>query len=730
MKKTTSFLTSLFVGLLLFTGNAIAQVTIGGDSVPDKDAVLHLISNENKGLLLPRLELVGESDAAPLSRHVEGMVVYNISGASLPVGYYYNTGAQWVRIGDANAEAWYDIASNKASTSYLQDIYHEASVAIGTKNLNKNTLLQLNSTTKGVLIPSLSNNERNSIGSATTDTIPDGLMVYNKQTGCFNYYQATAGQWLSLCGGYDPAVIEFADCSTARVNGTYRAGTALGTNNTYELPVNVATAGSYKIDVKTINGYLFSASGTFTNAGPQLVVLKGEGTPISASQAGGDPVMVAFNNTNATMPPTCVLPRPTVAPASTVLRIDCGKIVVSGTYKPSVVMDGTTNFATVPFEFDTNSLAGSVTITTSTANGVTFSGTQTVNGNGNFILRASGTPSAGSGTYTYRFTIPGTAQQCSFDVEYKITMGTETDPAKSCFAILQADANAKDGVYWVKNGAGAIRTFCDMTNGGYTLIQSYSEYALFNVSDAQFNSINNNQPFFNDKPQGTATAANRSATMPYDYFRLPTAAMTAIAANGSAGKNVYRWRVVQDASLLETNDDEWAKKNNLVIDFTAANSDPLKGGFCAGVPNTRITGKLLGYDFSITPGTGNGTWTYGISPQTTWTSPTNGNGFWICGGGVMVLSFQGSGAVPNQPFTYEVRKTDNTYTTVNSNVNDLNDITGPYGAEQQLNHMIGKCGNSTADDYAGVATCVSTRAARKAHSFNSGQGRYIQWFVK
>ncbi|MCC8147154.1 MAG: hypothetical protein LIO93_12145 [Bacteroidales bacterium] len=110
-RRSLLLLLCLIVSASLFRGNA--QVVIGSDSDPDVDAVLELISNDNLGLLLPRVKLTSLTEPTPLSAHKAGMVLYNVgndvdengnetSSDALPAGYYYNDGFQWIQITDTN----------------------------------------------------------------------------------------------------------------------------------------------------------------------------------------------------------------------------------------------------------------------------------------------------------------------------------------------------------------------------------------------------------------------------------------------------------------------------------------------------------------------------------------------------------------------------------------------------------------------------------------------------
>ncbi len=86
--------------LILFNITCLkAQVTIGSNAAPQKDAVLDLQSNNLKGMLLPRLALSQTSSASPMSAHVKGMTVYNTATENdVTPGIYYNDGVKWNRL--------------------------------------------------------------------------------------------------------------------------------------------------------------------------------------------------------------------------------------------------------------------------------------------------------------------------------------------------------------------------------------------------------------------------------------------------------------------------------------------------------------------------------------------------------------------------------------------------------------------------------------------------------
>ncbi|SKB97872.1 hypothetical protein SAMN05660226_04123, partial [Parapedobacter luteus] len=81
-----------------FAQQKVRDNTIPGSVLPNKDALLELESN-NKGLLFTRVQLRRADDAAPLSQHRLGMMVYNTATINDVVpGIYYNNGSRWVLV--------------------------------------------------------------------------------------------------------------------------------------------------------------------------------------------------------------------------------------------------------------------------------------------------------------------------------------------------------------------------------------------------------------------------------------------------------------------------------------------------------------------------------------------------------------------------------------------------------------------------------------------------------
>jgi len=101
--------------VLLITYLTVGQVGIGTTN-PNSDAVLDITSTTS-GLLLPRLALSNTSSPSPLSTDVAGMVVYNTATAgNVTPGFYYNNGADWIRLGSTSSTGW-SLTGNAGTTA-------------------------------------------------------------------------------------------------------------------------------------------------------------------------------------------------------------------------------------------------------------------------------------------------------------------------------------------------------------------------------------------------------------------------------------------------------------------------------------------------------------------------------------------------------------------------------------------------------------------------------------
>ncbi len=241
----------VFTAIFTYTTTAQAQVGIGTNS-PGASAQLEVTST-SKGFLPPRVTLQGTDDATKgtptIVSPATGLLVYNSASAgsgatAVTPGFYYYDGAKWQRIINQQPDAtvtfdganpnsgtnfsgttqsrdfiyvsntdnsqwtwngsayvtftpapstpWYQSGGTiDAGSSKTGTVYRTGSVGIGSNTTpNTNSLLDLNSTTKGFLPPRMTSTQRNAL------TTPAGLVVYNSTDNRLDVLQNTT--WRSL----------------------------------------------------------------------------------------------------------------------------------------------------------------------------------------------------------------------------------------------------------------------------------------------------------------------------------------------------------------------------------------------------------------------------------------------------------------------------------------------------------------------------------------------------
>lgn len=107
----------------------------------------------------------------------------------------------------------------------------QAQVKLGDNpgTIDANALLELESTTKGFLLPRMSTVQRLAMASPT-----EGMMVYDNTANCTYIYRASAGQWYSLCA---------ADSLTAS-NGLTKVGRDIQLGGTLTQATSIAQGGN------------------------------------------------------------------------------------------------------------------------------------------------------------------------------------------------------------------------------------------------------------------------------------------------------------------------------------------------------------------------------------------------------------------------------------------------------------------------------------------------------
>jgi hypothetical protein len=171
MKNTIVKGLIITLGLIaLLLSNVNAQIGIGTNT-PDASAALDIkASGSAVGLLLPRLT-TAERDSTIKSPSA-GLVIYNSTTKVLEVAI---SGSLWVNIVNGTTTA---VASGATSST--------GKIGIGTNTPNANAVLDVSSTTKGVLLPQASSDP----------TGVEGMIYYNTTTDIVKLYNGTS--WITL----------------------------------------------------------------------------------------------------------------------------------------------------------------------------------------------------------------------------------------------------------------------------------------------------------------------------------------------------------------------------------------------------------------------------------------------------------------------------------------------------------------------------------------------------
>lgn len=197
-----------------------AQITIGTTTEPNEDALLDLKENEltgesQKGMLLPRIALIGPNTAFPLERHTKGMIIFNVvSNDSLTIGAYKNDGKKWVplQIPNGEKEGQFLVIDQESKTPRWVTKYIPPLVPTEDYSLTKSEAFKF---TSGAILPANQNpggnqyNENIPLQSPwqsimddikITPTKADNKIIVFLQTTLMQPHY-TAGHTLSYAGG-------------------------------------------------------------------------------------------------------------------------------------------------------------------------------------------------------------------------------------------------------------------------------------------------------------------------------------------------------------------------------------------------------------------------------------------------------------------------------------------------------------------------------------------------
>lgn len=273
-------------------------------------------------------------------------------------------------------------------TSSAQAIFHNTKIKDGSVVGSSTTpsplaILELESTQKGLLLPRLTTEQRRNLDPGKYKN-SSGLVIFNKDTDCIEYWNSKKESWVSLCGALPPAdiVIDNSKCKDIHLSTAdgkpLQSGKYLRTNDLLIVDVNVSSIGTYDIYAVSSNGYYFSTTGTFLRTGNIKVALQGVGTPIKGydNESSGD--ILEFFINGKKVDNSCLFSSYVKKAAIDYSIICTGPFKAKGNYFIGSNFSQKENY--VDIEVDVVQ-PGAYRIATEKKNGVSFSGSGVFNNN-------------------------------------------------------------------------------------------------------------------------------------------------------------------------------------------------------------------------------------------------------------------------------------------------------------------------------------------------------------
>lgn len=606
-------------------------------------------------------------------------------------------------------------------------------VGINTETPNINSSLDIHSQngTKGVMLPRITTVQENTL-NASLNAGDEGIAFYNTDTDCIITWNGTV--FKSLCergtAGYT------VNCASSSIQGVYRRGVVTTNTEYIKLSINVTQEGPYEINGSSGNGYYFSSTG-YLMTGQQDLIIPASGKPINT---GANTITLKNNSTGENL---CKFNTTVLSGSGNIPVTAFSSVTVQGTYIETIDMSASQSVSATGIKY-TDPVGGSYGIGIRYVSGGvgnpgltfqnqtgTLAGPQTLNMT---FPATPGTIAAKSGVYTYElFDIYSDLSLTpQFTITVQAKLGAFDNPASRCTEILTQYPSSLDGYYWIKDNATTpkkYKTYCDMTNGGWTLIKSVSEKTIIMKERTQDEALNSQvarSPIitetgvFNEYQfsldAATVSAVAGGSTWP-KYVRIAIKEQGHTTATGATREQV-------ENSTIAPINDPWVSNNYWNITMLSplnASVQNINGSTQRNYHTSE--GKLFGFPFGKAS-TANNIYAFnGVN------FAANPPGFWnqtnFLTGLYSQLGYVASN-IPANNLTY----TSSNGSSVIFNKYYINDIFGIYmNSEQQLNHHIGTCTNST-DDYGGESFCDAGWANWRPHKFNNGEGRILQYWMK
>ena len=282
---------------------------------------------------------------------------------------------------------------------------------VGIDTTTPDAVLEVYSTTKGVLVPRLTTAQRDAMVSPLNpaNKVQEGTIIYNLDQHCLQYNVAPTGttpNWVGYgCNGVvvTPGSIATLDCVGATTTGTLTSGTA-ASGVSSSVPYTGGNGGSYAAQTVTSTGVTgltaTLAAGNFaTGTGNLTYTITGtpasSGTASFALSIGGK---------------SCTLNVTVAAAAGSIATLDCPGATNNGTLTSGTTASGVSSVISYTGGNGGSYAAQTVTSTGVTGLTATLAAGNFTSGTGSLTYTITGTPSA-SGTAFFAINIGG--QSCT-----------------------------------------------------------------------------------------------------------------------------------------------------------------------------------------------------------------------------------------------------------------------------------------------------------------------------
>ena len=374
------------------------------------------LESTNKGMLTSRLT-TAQRDGISAGNLTDGLLIFNITTGCFD--YWSKAQGVWLSICGTPPPAVFNVSTVQCGQIKANGNFKQGETLALSNYLN----IPVTVTQPGTY--TVSATTANGYYFNTSGTFPNAgsyvLSLPGVGTPNSGYDVGNAGDAVTISlNGIDiscvphifveNASVDFAiSCASINPEGAYFIGVPLTASNKLSVSVNVTSIGFWSMKTNTVNGYSFSATGTFTTTGNQTIELLGTGTPV----ASGINNFNLSSNAATVAGASCSGIPVTVAPVG--YTIDCSSITQNGSYMQDVGLIAA-NTITLPINV---TATGETTISTSTANGISFtSGLINLSALGpqNVTLIGSGKPVAGGTTDLIVSGTPGMVGTCTLKV--------------------------------------------------------------------------------------------------------------------------------------------------------------------------------------------------------------------------------------------------------------------------------------------------------------------------